>query len=1003
MIANATRRGCAGGLWFAVFTAASSAAQEEPPWRRMDYGPFLTTCLEVGPDNFAYKGIAIRLDGTDGGIADGAQWMVFDTDTLRWAAGWRGAFIDWRSIVYDGSHQTHAKPAAPPDFATPQQAGWAQVDTDDFDAPRTIGRDGRGYGPIPQSWGRYRGLWAQDGPPILHYEVGGTEIWERAGGAEMLGESAFLRELEIAPHAGELRTRILRCPSHMDVAIVDSGTLGTMVVLVARDAAEEKAQGALDGTGAYRVERAEDFEFRDRDFSILARIRTRQGGTILAKTAPQDDWAPDGTTFFVRNGRLCYDVGWVGVVQSRAEVADGRWHEVAMNYSASDGTVRLYVDGELDGQRELRPREAQREFLLRLGYTARNFPEPSAFTGEIAELRFYQRRVAPVPVAEAGAEELIAAWRPSSAPDGNELVDLSGNERVAVREAILTGGPSGSVAAPSRTLAVLVDGPASLELSESEQADVTLVCPPASQPSRLRIAVLALPDRWDAAALAAQIAENPGQLGAAPVSLSSRCVASPTRWPEEVVTESRTLGPSEGPWVVDDLSAPLDNPFDSWFRIGDFDFSADGDRAAVATWMGDVWWVSGLLSGDGQLRWRRFAAGLYQPLGLKIVDHSVYVLGRDQITRLHDLDGDGEADHYECFHHDLQVTEHFHEFAMGLQTDAEGNFYLLKGARHALDSVIPQHGTLIRVPRNGGPSEVLARGFRAPNGLCVNEDGSFYTSDQEGHWTPANCIKRVVPGGFYGYRWGYVPDGEMPPVGEYERPVCWIDHDFDRSPAAQLWVTSKHWGPLEGQLLTLSYGTGKIALVLQEEVDGTWQGGVTELPIATSPTGIMRARFHPVDGQLYVAGLFGWSSQRTLPGAFHRVRWTDTPVALPVAVRATTAGLALRFTQPLAPERTADLAAWEVRRWNYRYAQRYGSDDFRVSDGAPGREDVEVRSVRVSPDGRAVLLQLNDFQPCDQMLVRGRLRTQDGGRFAPECYLTVHRLGDFESCAEWFR
>ncbi len=33
---------------------------------------------------------------------------------------------------------------------------------------------------------------------------------------------------------------------------------------------------------------------------------------------------------------------------------------------------------------------------------------------------------------------------------------------------------------------------------------------------------------------------------------------------------------------------------------------------------------------------------------------------------------------------------------MGLQTDAEGNFYYAKAARHGLTAVVPQHGTLLR-------------------------------------------------------------------------------------------------------------------------------------------------------------------------------------------------------------------------------------------------------------------------------------------------------------------
>ena len=63
------------------------------------------------------------------------------------------------------------------------------------------------------------------------------------------------------------------------------------------------------------------------------------------------------------------------------------------------------------------------------------------------------------------------------------------------------------------------------------------------------------------------------------------------------------------------------------------------------------------------------------PLGIKIVDKKIYVTCRDQLVKLHDLNGDEEIDYYESFNSDHQVTNHFHEFAMGLQTDKEGNFY----------------------------------------------------------------------------------------------------------------------------------------------------------------------------------------------------------------------------------------------------------------------------------------------------------------------------------------
>jgi len=60
------------------------------PWSAMDYGPWLTHTYEVPGKghNFAYKGIAIRLDPGAGGVARGKHWMLFDEDTLRVAAAW---------------------------------------------------------------------------------------------------------------------------------------------------------------------------------------------------------------------------------------------------------------------------------------------------------------------------------------------------------------------------------------------------------------------------------------------------------------------------------------------------------------------------------------------------------------------------------------------------------------------------------------------------------------------------------------------------------------------------------------------------------------------------------------------------------------------------------------------------------------------------------------------------------------------------------------------------
>jgi hypothetical protein len=351
-------------------------------------------------------------------------------------------------------------------------------------------------------------------------------------------------------------------------------------------------------------------------------------------------------------------------------------------------------------------------------------------------------------------------------------------------------------------------------------------------------------------------------------NLSLLLMGGPAHWDREMVTQG-TLGDSNSAFAVDTLPYPPDdqNPWQSWMRLGGFDFFRDGRRAAVCTWNGDVWLVTGIDGDLKELKWRRIAAGMFQPLGLKIVDDTIYVACRDQICRLHDLNGDGEIDFYENFNNDHQVTEHFHEFAMDLQTDRDGNFYYAKGGRHALPAVVPQHGTLLKVSRDGSKTEIVATGFRAPNGVCVNDDGTFFITDQEGHWTPKNRIDWVRPGRFYGYMWAY-DHPESSADDAMEPSMVWITNDMDRSPAEIVRVTSDRWGPFQGSLLIISYGMGRIFLIPNEEINDQRQGAVVQLPIADFPTGVMRGRFHPANGQLYVCGLVGWASNQQQDGGF---------------------------------------------------------------------------------------------------------------------------------------
>lgn len=487
----------------------------------------------------------------------------------------------------------------------------------------------------------------------------------------------------------------------------------------------------------------------------------------------------------------------------------------------------------------------------------------------------------------------------------------------------------------------------------------------------------------------AATAQDIGQLQKSPLSASPDFArltrGGPARWNPPVATRGK-LGSDTGAFAVDELTSPPDasSIWNSWMRFGGFDFFADGDRAAICTWNGDVWMVSGVKGNLEQLTWKRMVTGLFQPLGLKIVNETIYVTCRDQIARLHDLNGDGEIDYIENFNNDHQVTEHFHEFAMGLQTDREGNFYYAKSARHALPAVVPHHGTLLKVSRDGLHTEIVAHGFRAANGVCVNDDGSFFVTDQEGHWTPKNRINWVRSGGFYGNLFGY-HDRTSTADSDMEQPLVWITNDMDRSPGELLWVTSPQWPQLKGSLLNLSYGTGKIFIVPHEKKSGVLQGGVCQLPIPDFPTGTMRGRFHPENGHLYTCGLYAWAGNRQSDGGFFRVRATGKPAYLPVGLRVRPKTIEIVWSDALDPLSARELQRFALKTWSLQRSSNYGSKHI-------NEHSLAVTGAGLSDDGKTLQLTVPELSPAWGGEVKLSLRGKDGKEFTRTVHHTIHSL-----------
>ena len=1074
------------------------------PWRDMDYGPYLSTAVAANANNLTYKGIIIPLtpDLTSGAV-------VFDTDLLRYSAGWIDGLIDFADVAYNGWHQSFPSIEGKLLWENRVRPGWAKDGS--FEDTRTVP-----FGPLPRDWAHWKGLYLHGNNVILSYTVGTRSVLETPSLESGEKGYAFARTLHLGPSTsstlaqiativgGEVSalpdfsrgTRVALCPPDIEagapgsllVALIDApkgtqletwkdeirvrfpasdqaistkilltpaihdtidlGTwkefvetsppvtdlttlikggpqrwpeklvttgqtdiqrrikfetlkieAGTTIWHLEKDgylpkvlsmddlspvsddvgsadqyiavlqppskttrsaSAQEhnddptlighwrfdegngshttstppqKETIILDGVGWETGQRenslmfgdesearfeenfALDFDTNDLTFAVW--IATEEDGTIFSEALDEPEWVPNGKTFFIRNGQLAFDVGWVGVVSGAAgdgkSVIDGVWHHVGLTWQHETGAVKLFLDGKITAEGVLKPEEALEDDVLRLGFTAENFPEESPWLeGRLDDLHLYNRALSPdeMHALYAGLQEpsVIAATLVEPIEGAKWITD---SERVSLQL------PAGATA--------------------------TVLKWKGSQPKLTYFAKLAANDGRD---------------------------------------------PSQ-PFAIDKINWPAQNPWESWLRFGGFDFFPDGKRAALSTWNGDVWTVTGLNDTLNTLVWQRIATGLNQPLGLRIVGQQIYVAGRDQITRLVDLNGDGETDFYENFNNDVYNSEHFHEQVMDLQTDTAGNFYYMKSARHALRAQHPHHGTLIRVSPDGEQSDVIAYGFRASNGLGIGPGPTFYGTDQEGFWMPANRLNRITDHGkFYGNLWGWYPPGEPP--DSYEPPLCWVAPFVDRSPAALVWIPTDTWGKMENSLLSVSYGAGKVYAVLQHRIEGTVQGAVTELGLEF-PTGVMRGRFHPISGDLYLAGMFGWSSNKHEDTGFYRVRMTGSPLRTPKSFSAVSDGLIINFYEPLAPMSAANIENWQVQSWEYRWTEGYGSPQLKRS-GKEGRDIHPIQSVTLSEDGKTVFLKIPSLTPTMQFHVDIKGNFADG--IPLDCYLhgTIHTL-----------
>ncbi len=486
-----------------------------------------------------------------------------------------------------------------------------------------------------------------------------------------------------------------------------------------------------------------------------------------------------------------------------------------------------------------------------------------------------------------------------------------------------------------------------------------------------------------------------------PTSLAELTQGGGENWSTLLKTVG-ALGLQRGAYALDTITIPEVTPWKTWFRTSALDFLSDG-RMVVTTYGGDVWIVSGIDDTLLNLEWKRFAAGLYEPFGVKVVDDLIYITCKDRIVRLHDQDNNGEADFYESFSADTDVSIFFHAFNFDLQTDSKDNFYYAKGG-HDADFALP--GAVIQISPDGKRRSIYSTGFRVPNGMGCMPGDRMTCSDNQGQWMPASKVSLLREGGFYGWvptyngkdKWsadgGKIDTSKVVPPTTFDQPMVWMPQKFDNSSGGQLWVDDPRWGPLSGRLLHMSFGKGWMSYLMIQEVAGQSQAAIVKLPFDFR-TGIMRGRVNPKDGQVYATGLQGWNGEGRiglLDQGIQRLRYTGKPIQMVSDCKVESDGLRIDFNFAVQAEIAGNFASYMAEHWNYRWQASYGSEQYSPTTGEIGAEKMNITSVDVSEDRMSVKLHASNLQPVNQLHLILRIKADDGSPFDEEIYWTIHRI-----------
>lgn len=368
--------------------------------------------------------------------------------------------------------------------------------------------------------------------------------------------------------------------------------------------------------------------------------------------------------------------------------------------------------------------------------------------------------------------------------------------------------------------------------------------------------------------------------------------------------------------------------------------------------------------GDGlEDQVKLFEEGLAAPFGITTTGDEIIVAHKPEVIGLTDTDGDGRADKRRVIASGWGYTDNYHDWASGCVQDSRGQLYVALGSDYAQKSRPKDQarwrGTVLRIDPKKSTVVPIAHALRYPIGLAINRDDQVFATDNQGVQNTFNEINHIIDGRHYGVPKRYEPN----PDAAETRATIQVPHPMTRSVNGVLFIPERSVPELADHAIGCEYDSRFLARFSFQDVGGQLQGATYYLSQPNSGVGgknflgPMCGAVHK-NGDIYIGSIHdsGWLGGPN-HGGIVRLRRNKQPMPNGIReIRAVKDGFEVEFFSWINSKLAKDPKSYSVSGYTRVWKGGYGTPD-------SGRHTVDVKSAKVSADGKTVTLEVGELRP----------------------------------------